>query len=55
MGFRWIDDRHVQVFGNLGGYYGTYQATSAWVQDNEVYIQLPSGQIKVIRGSCQYS
>jgi len=55
MRFRWIDDRHVKVFGNMGGYYGTYEASSAWVQDNEVHVQLLSGQIKVIKGSCRYS
>lgn len=51
MGFRWIDDRHVEVFGDLGGYYGTYEATSAWVQDNEVHLILTTTQHYVVRGN----
>lgn len=38
MGFRWIDDSHVEIIGNLGGYQGTYEAQSAWVEDNQVHV-----------------
>lgn len=48
MGFQWIDDKHVKVIGDLGGYYGTYEAVSAWVQDNEVHLILTNNCHKVI-------
>jgi len=48
MGFRWIDDTHVEIIGNLGGYQGTYEATSAWVQDNQVHLILFNGVEHII-------
>lgn len=48
MGFRWIDDRHVEVFGDLGGYKGTYEATGAWVENNQVHLILMNATEYVI-------
>ena len=44
----WVNNHIVEVYGDMGGYYGRYDAASAWIEGGEAHIILCNGQEIVV-------